>query len=118
MSSNICPRCGKPIRLPQDEVTVVRQRAGRNKFEDRMVHKVCPTGQPVLSQVGGQEYCTNCGHAKSIHYPKCSYSKFERSFEKRRGDPDDSEGEMVRLKGSTCPNKCNGEWFAVALQAD
>src|SRR2546426_4035642 len=76
MSSNICPRCGKPIRLPQDEVTVVRQRAGRNKFEDRMVHKVCPTGQPVLSQVGGQEYCTNCGHAKSIHSPKCSYSSF------------------------------------------
>ena len=39
--------------------------------------------------------------------------KFERSFEKRRGDPDNTEGEMVRLEGSTCPNKCNGEWFAV-----
>ena len=35
--------------------------------------------------------------------------KFERSFEKRRGDPDDSEGEMVRLEGSTCPNKCSGD---------
>ncbi|TMI39148.1 hypothetical protein E6H21_10330 [Candidatus Bathyarchaeota archaeon] len=76
MSSNICPRCGKPIRLPQEEVTIVRNRVGRNKFEDRMVHKVCPTGQPVLGQVGGQEYCTNCGHAKTIHSPKCSYSSF------------------------------------------
>ena len=38
MSSNICPRCGKPIRLPQEEVAIVRNRVGRNKFEDRMVH--------------------------------------------------------------------------------
>src|SRR2546422_11598987 len=60
MSSNICPRCGKPIRLPQEEVMIVRNKVGRNKFEDRMVHKACPTGQPTLSQVGGQEYCTNC----------------------------------------------------------
>ncbi len=39
--------------------------------------------------------------------------KFERSFEKRRGDSDNAEGEMVRLEGSSCPNKCSGEWFAV-----
>ena len=76
MSSNICPRCGKPIRLPQEEVAIVRNRVGRNKFEDRMVHKACPMGQPVLSQVGGQEYCTNCGHARGIHSPKCSYVSF------------------------------------------
>jgi len=39
--------------------------------------------------------------------------KFERSFEKRRGDSDSTEGEMVRLEDSSCPNKCSGEWFAV-----
>src|SRR5260370_39376216 len=76
MSGNICPRCGKPIRLPQEEVMIIRNRVTRNKFEDRMVHKACPTGQPALSQVGGQEYCTYCGHAKGIHSPKCSYSSF------------------------------------------
>jgi len=39
--------------------------------------------------------------------------KFEKSIEKKRNDSDHSEGEMVRLEGSTCPNKCSGEWFAV-----
>src|SRR5256712_1197309 len=46
------------------------------KSEDRMVHKVCPSSEPV-AQVGGQQYCTNCGHAKSIHSPRCSYSSFD-----------------------------------------
>ena len=39
--------------------------------------------------------------------------KFERSFEKKRGDSDYAEGEMVRLEASSCPNKCSGEWFVV-----
>ncbi|TMI20596.1 hypothetical protein E6H31_08685 [Candidatus Bathyarchaeota archaeon] len=76
MSSNICPRCHKTIRIPEEEVIVVRTRLGKGKTEDRMVHKVCPSSEPV-AQVGGQQYCTTCGHAKSIHSSRCSYSSFD-----------------------------------------
>ncbi|HVH16204.1 MAG TPA: hypothetical protein VNA15_10875 [Candidatus Angelobacter sp.] len=43
---------------------------------------------------------------------KCG-TEFEKSFEQKRGNSDFSEGKMVRLEGSSCPNKCSGEWFAV-----
>ena len=76
MGMNVCPRCNKPIRIPQEEIEVIQTRIGRNKFEDHMVHKVCPTDQGVPSQVGGQEYCTNCGHTKSLHGVGCTYSSF------------------------------------------
>ena len=76
MSSNLCPKCHKPIRIPQEEVVIVSTKAGSNKTIDRMVHKTCPTAEPV-SQVGGQEYCTNCGHAKSLHSPKCQHSNYD-----------------------------------------
>ncbi len=46
---------------------------------------------------------------------KCS-TKFERSFEERRRDSSYTKGEMVRLEGSTCPNNCGGEWFAIEKQ--
>ena len=76
MSMNLCPKCHKPIRLPQDEVVIIRTKIARNKFEDHMAHKVCPTSEGVPSQVGGQEYCTNCGHNKTLHSPKCGYATF------------------------------------------
>ncbi|TMI48504.1 hypothetical protein E6H22_04565 [Candidatus Bathyarchaeota archaeon] len=76
MSMNLCPKCHKPIRIPQDEVIVIRTKVGRNKFVDHMAHKVCPTDQAVASQVGGQEYCTNCGHNRTLHNPNCGYSSF------------------------------------------
>ncbi len=76
MSMNLCPKCHKPIRLPQEEVVVIRTKVGRNRFVDHMAHKVCPTDQAVASQVGGQEYCTNCGHNRTLHNPKCGYSSF------------------------------------------
>jgi hypothetical protein len=43
---------------------------------------------------------------------KCE-TKFEKSFEQKRGNSDFSEGEMVQLGDSTCPNKCGGEWFSI-----
>jgi len=46
---------------------------------------------------------------------KCG-TEFEKSFEQKRGDSDLSEGEMVRLDDSTCPNKCGIEWFAIERQ--
>jgi len=47
-----------------------------------------------------------------LHCIKCG-TNFQKSFEQRRGDADLSEGEMVRLEDSTCPNRCGGEWFAI-----
>jgi len=47
-----------------------------------------------------------------LHCIKCG-TNFEKSFEQRRGDADLSEGEMVRLEDSTCPNRYGGEWFAI-----
>ena len=75
MSMNLCPKCHKPIRIPQEEVVIVRTKVGRNKFVDHMAHKVCPNTQ-AEGQVGGQEYCSSCGHNKTLHGPKCGYASF------------------------------------------
>ena len=76
MSMNICPKCHKPIRIPQEEVVIIRTKIGRNKTQDHMAHKVCPTKEAVSDSVGGQEYCINCGHNKTLHTPRCGYSSF------------------------------------------
>jgi len=76
INMNICPKCRKSIKIPQEEVIVIRTKFGRNRFEDHMAHKVCPIDQAMFSQVGGQEYCTNCGHNMTLHNPRCGYSSF------------------------------------------
>jgi hypothetical protein len=78
---NSCPKCGKPIRIPQDEVEIIRTKVGGSKTVDRMAHKVCPVDLSATSQtggpVGGQEYCSRCGHNKTLHGPKCGYASFD-----------------------------------------
>jgi hypothetical protein len=43
---------------------------------------------------------------------KCG-TEFEKSFERRRGDSDFTEGEMVQLGDTECPNKCGGDWYSI-----
>ncbi|HEY4822082.1 MAG TPA: hypothetical protein VIH83_00155 [Candidatus Bathyarchaeia archaeon] len=42
---------------------------------------------------------------------KCG-TGFEKTFEERRRTTFYSAGEMIRLP-SSCPNQCEGEWFAI-----
>jgi hypothetical protein len=46
---------------------------------------------------------------------KCG-TEFEKGFEQKRGDSDFSEGEMLQLRDSACPNNCGGQWFAIGKQ--
>ena len=46
---------------------------------------------------------------------KCG-TRFEKSFDRRRGDLDHPPGETIRLGGPNCPNHCGSEWFTVEKQ--
>src|SRR5437899_5203288 len=40
LSKNLCPKCHNPIRLPEEDVVVVKMKTGlKGRQEDRMVHK-------------------------------------------------------------------------------
>ncbi|HZY95408.1 MAG TPA: hypothetical protein VFE98_11245 [Candidatus Bathyarchaeia archaeon] len=81
MSYNLCPKCRKPIRIPQEEVIVIRKHLRKGKTEDHLAHKICPIADPVggtgtVGHVGGQLYCRNCGHPQQLHGPKCEHKSY------------------------------------------
>jgi len=77
LSKNLCPKCHNPIRIPEEDVVVVKMKTGlKGRQEDRMVHRVCPGMRGPSGQIAGQEYCSSCTHPATMHTPRCEYSGY------------------------------------------
>ena len=77
LSNNLCPKCHQPIRLPEEDIVIVKMKTGlKGRLEDRMVHKVCPSQVGTSGQMVGQEYCSRCTHPATVHSPRCEYSGY------------------------------------------
>src|SRR5207245_384876 len=49
LSKNLCPKCHNPVRLPEEDVVVVKMKTGlKGRQEDRMVHKVLALVDPLV----------------------------------------------------------------------
>src|SRR5207245_11491013 len=77
LSRNLCPKCHNPIRIPEEDVVVVKMKTGlKGRQEDRMVHRVCAGIGGSSGQIAGQEYCSSCRHPATLHTPRCEYSVY------------------------------------------
>ena len=85
LSKNLCPKCHNPIRIPEEDVVVVKMKTGlKGRQEDRMAHRVCPGIGGSSGQIAGQEYCSSCTHPATLHTPRCEYSGYGYKCECKR----------------------------------